>query len=292
MKDVDPELTRGLVKRIDAEIHTDKDIFEYQAKLTSNEFDMRKPLWEVHVIENYDENTSVIFIVVHHLIADGMGILSLITFMNDNHNPDNIQQFREIPFFYYYILPLIYIPYGLFRFSYDAIVRKGDANMYPFALKTGKQSMVKEYHESKCFDLSELKKCYQHFDKMKLNDLVFASISAAFSRHFVELGLPQDKQTHFSCSIPVNMKSQPRCLEEVEFCNSCSLWVAKIPLSTDIEYVMKKNREIFDPGFSFTALRFGVWVVSFIGILPELFARLITRDNSKRLNIIILRVHI
>ena len=120
LKDVDSELGRNQVKRIDADIHTQKDIFEYQAKLTSNEFDMNKPLWEVHVIEDYDDETSIIFIVVHHLIADGMSMMSLITFMNDSHNPNNIIQYRNIPFFYSYIMPIFYTPYGIVRYIIDA----------------------------------------------------------------------------------------------------------------------------------------------------------------------------
>ena len=87
-----------------------------------------------------------------------MGIMSLMTFMNDSHNPDNIIQFREIPFFYYYILPVIYTPFGLLRYIYDGIMTKGDPNMHPFTLKSGKQSMKKEYFETKAYDLSDIKK--------------------------------------------------------------------------------------------------------------------------------------
>lgn len=60
-KEIDAELARNQVKRIDAEIHSQKDINEYLAKLTTKDFDKSKPLWEIHVIEDYDENTSLIF---------------------------------------------------------------------------------------------------------------------------------------------------------------------------------------------------------------------------------------
>ena len=286
-KDTDPELARNWVKKIDAEVHTQKDINEYLAKLSTKDYDKSKPLWEVHVIEDYDENTSVVFVSMHHLLSDGMGIISMITFLNDSHNPNNITQFREIPFFYYYILPILYTPYGLLRYIYEGLNTKGDPNMYPFLLKTGKQSMKKEYYETKYYELADIKKWYGNFDKMKLNDFMFAIISAALSKYFIELGIPEDKQTHFSLSIPINMKPQPKTIDEVQFCNSWSLCLANIPLSTNLEYTMKKNRETFDPGFTLTALRFGVWVVSFMGILPEVFSRLTIRDNSKRLNTII-----
>lgn len=116
---------------------------------------------------------------------------------------------------------------------------------------------------------------------------MFAIISAALSKHIAELGIPEDKQTHFSLSIPINMKPQPKTIDDVQFNNGCSLCLANVPLSTNLEFTMKKNRETFDHGFSLTALRFGVWVVTFMGILPEVFSRLTIRDNSKRLNLII-----
>jgi len=122
---------------------------------------------------------------------------------------------------------------------------------------------------------------------MKLNDFMFASISAALSKYFTELGISEDKQTHFSLSLPVNMKPQPKSIDDVQFKNSCSLVLANVPLSSDINYVMTKNRETFDIGFPLHVLRFGVWVVSCVGFLPEAFARACIRDNSKGLNIII-----
>jgi len=257
------------------------------ARLSERDFDYQKPLWEIHVMEDYSEDTSVMFIRVNHLLSDGMGIMSMFTFMNDNHNPENIAQFREIPFFYYYVLPVLYIPFGLVRYIMGGLKTKGDPNMTPFYLKNDIQSMKKQYFETKYYELSDLRKCYNKFGKMKLNDFMFASISAAISKYFTELGISEDKQTHFSLSLPVNMKPQPKSIDDVQFKNSCSLVLANIPLSSDIGYVMKKNREIFDVGFSLHVLRFGVWVISFMGFLPEAFSRACIRDNSKGLNIII-----
>ena len=52
---------------------------------------------------------------------------------------------------------------------------------------------------------------------MKLNDYMFATISVALSKYFTELGIPEDKQTHFSLSIPINMKPQPKTIDDVQF---------------------------------------------------------------------------
>jgi len=148
------------------------------------DLDRSKPLWEIHVEENYDENTSIVFILVHHILSDGMGIMSLITFMNDEHNPNIVTQYRNIPFLYYYVLPILYIPIGFVRFTIDAIRLKADRNMYPFQLKEEVQTKNKEYFETKLYAFSDLKKCYTQFGRMKLNDFLMASVSAAFSKYF------------------------------------------------------------------------------------------------------------
>lgn len=109
-KDVDSELAKAQVKKIDEDIHDQESLNAYMAKLMSRKMDINKPLWEILVKEDYDEDTSIVFVLVHHILSDGMGIMSLVTFMNDNHNPDNMGSHRSIPFFAYYLLPLIYLP--------------------------------------------------------------------------------------------------------------------------------------------------------------------------------------
>jgi len=95
--------------------------------------------------------------------------------------------------------------------------------MHPFLLKNGVQCNKKSFYESKSYHLNDLRKCYSQFGKMKLNDLMMACISASFSKCFTELGIPEDRQTHFSLSLPINMKPQAKSIEEIQFCNSCSL---------------------------------------------------------------------
>jgi len=60
-----------------------------------------------------------------------------------------------------------------------------------------------------------------------------------------------------------------------------------IPLSSDIDYIMKENRKTLDSGMSLVVLRFGTWVVTFIGSLPEALGRLVMLDNSSKINMII-----
>jgi len=47
-----------------------------------------------------------------------------------------------------------------------------------------------------------------------------------------------------------------------------------VPLSTDIEYVMQKNRKNFDKGHTIGAITFGALVLTSVGLLPDGIARL------------------
>lgn len=119
------------------------------AKLMETELDRSKPLWRVYVKEDYDKNTSVIFFIFDHLVADGMGIISLISQLNDKHGKDLIIQQRQIPFLFNYIIPLLYIPVGLVRIILIGLTYKKDSKMTPLACKNIKQSVHKVYLESR-----------------------------------------------------------------------------------------------------------------------------------------------
>lgn len=285
-KDVPSIGAKMQVKKIEEKVRCQEDINAYMAKSMVKEFDMSKPLWEIHVIEDYDENTSIVFFIMHHLIGDGMSMINLTAFMNDGHNPEMIEH-RSIPFIYMYILPFLYIPLGVYRFIVDSFLVRGDKNMTPFHLKGGVQSKEKVYLESKYYELSDLRKCYSKYENTKLNSYMFATVSVALSKYIEELGIPKEKHTHFSLSIPVNMKPPASSLEDVQFYNTCSIALANVPLSHDISLITKEVKKKLDVSFTLQSLRLGVWMVSFSGSLPEVLYRLMSFENLSGLDMII-----
>ena len=121
-KDSDPILAKNQVKKIDTEIHCQKDIDKYMARLMEKEMNTNKPLWEIHVAENYEDDTSIVFILIHHMLSDGMGIISLITFLNDNQSTESIQHFRDLSFVHKYVFPIVYIPLGIIKYAMSGIL--------------------------------------------------------------------------------------------------------------------------------------------------------------------------
>jgi diacylglycerol O-acyltransferase len=285
-KDVPSKLAKEQVKKIDQNVNCQEDINTYMAKNMVKEFDRSKPLWEIHVIEDYDEDTSMVFFFMHHIIADGMSMVNLMTLMNDNHNPEEMDK-RTIPFVYMYIIPFLYIPLGIYRFIVDSFVVRGDKNMTPLQLKGGVQSKDKIYMESNNYELSDLRKCYSQYVDTKLNSYMFATVSVALSKYLEELGIPKERHTHFSLSVPVNMKPMAYRIEEVQFYNTCSLVLTNVPISQDIAYITKEVKKTWDYRHTLQNLRLGIWIVSFMGAMSEVLYRITSFKNQSALDMII-----
>jgi NRPS condensation-like uncharacterized protein len=49
-------------------------------KISNKRFCNNELLWEIHFVENYQDEQSVIIMKIHHLISDGGGILGLLTY--------------------------------------------------------------------------------------------------------------------------------------------------------------------------------------------------------------------
>ena len=81
-KDIDIEIAKHQIIKIEEDMKTDEDICKFMAKISTLEFDPEKPLWHIFVKEDYEEDTSVLFILVSHFLSDGMGIITLFTMIN------------------------------------------------------------------------------------------------------------------------------------------------------------------------------------------------------------------
>ena len=138
--------------------------------------------------------------------------------------------------------------------------------------------------ESKSYDLKDLRKCYSKYGR-KLNDYMFASISASFSKYFTELGIKN--QTHFTVSVPVNMKPMPTKISEVRFNNEYAPCLTNVPISTDLDFTMSEIRKYFDIGYSIKVARFGMWILTAVGSLPTALSRHCIMDGCHNLDMII-----
>lgn len=53
------------------------------SRLTSRQFDLSRPLWELHVLDGYEGTRSVLVARLHHAMGDGLSLMSLVLAMAD-----------------------------------------------------------------------------------------------------------------------------------------------------------------------------------------------------------------
>ncbi|MFD2450510.1 wax ester/triacylglycerol synthase domain-containing protein [Ideonella paludis] len=53
------------------------------ADLSATPLDMRRPLWQIHLVENLEDGRSALVVRVHHCIADGIALISVMLSITD-----------------------------------------------------------------------------------------------------------------------------------------------------------------------------------------------------------------
>jgi diacylglycerol O-acyltransferase / wax synthase len=83
--ELDPKFDlRSHIHRVALPSPGDKETLqELISDLTATPLDPTKPLWQAHYIENYNNGGSVLFVRIHHCIADGIALIRLLLSMAD-----------------------------------------------------------------------------------------------------------------------------------------------------------------------------------------------------------------
>jgi len=76
---------------------TEKDLVKLAGELMTEVMDRKKPLWEIHVVENLENNRSAMIAKVHHCMVDGISGVDLMKILFDI-TPDSVPPPKpEIP---------------------------------------------------------------------------------------------------------------------------------------------------------------------------------------------------
>ncbi|MDZ7814259.1 MAG: wax ester/triacylglycerol synthase family O-acyltransferase [Ideonella sp.] len=65
------------------------------ADLSATPLDMRRPLWQIHLVENLEEGRSALVVRVHHCIADGIALISVMLSITDGGKAPPKRKRRE-----------------------------------------------------------------------------------------------------------------------------------------------------------------------------------------------------
>ena len=66
---------------------TTADLKRLVGRLASTALDPNKPLWQVHLVDNYNGGQALI-VRIHHCIADGIALIGVLLAMTSEHPAD------------------------------------------------------------------------------------------------------------------------------------------------------------------------------------------------------------
>ena len=92
-KDIDPKVAKNQLIKCEENIKTQEDWINYSNRLMQEYMDYSKPLWEFHLVENYSEDLSAVFVRMHHSFTDGVGFVLLKIILDETNNKGILSSF-------------------------------------------------------------------------------------------------------------------------------------------------------------------------------------------------------
>jgi WS/DGAT/MGAT family acyltransferase len=270
--------------------------------------DKTKPLWQIHIIENYGQG-CVLFIRIHHAIADGIALIRLLLSMTDTEpnlsylgkddkgEEESIKLSKQqsglnlfmraalntsvkaTGFVYDEIMKTIASPSRLTKLAklYGEIGLESSTVLTKLALmpsdsKTslkGKLGVQKSVCWSEPMPLTSIKEISGYF-RCTINDVLMAAVSGALRRYLLERGDDLD-DAEVRMSIPVNVRPESM---EIELGNQFSLVILSLPVNMDdpvrrLRETRKRMRSIKESAEAFV----GYQVMKIMGIPPQALSR-------------------
>ena len=235
------------------------------ADLASSPLDHARPLWQFHLVENYEKG-PVIVCRIHHCIADGIALVQVfLSLTDDSHqarpsakDPRRWKKRRsqESPIFQRLLEPakegidlavhlgqkvigegvsMIQDPAKAQRYAQEAGEIAGElahALALPNDPRTslkGRLGARKEVAWAKPLPLDEVKAVSKAFG-CTVNDVLIACASGALRRYLLECAGPDDVSADIRATVPVNLRPLEHALE---LGNHFGLVFLDLPISLD-----------------------------------------------------------
>ena len=270
--------------------------------------DKTKPLWQIHIIENYGEG-CVLFMRIHHAIADGIALIRLLLSMADtepnlsysgtddtseeeNTKPSKRQSglnlfmraalntsVKTTGLVYDEVMKTIATPSHLPKLAklYGEIGLESTTVLTKLALMPsdsetslkGKLGTQKSVCWSSPMPLASVKEIGVYF-RSTINDVLMAAVSGAIRRYLMERGDDLD-DAEVRVAIPVNVRPESF---DVELGNQFSLVILSLPVNMDdpvrrLRETRKRMRSIKESAEAFV----GFQVMKIMGIPPQALSR-------------------
>jgi len=242
-KDLPKEQCASQVKKCTKNIDNEQGIVEFCNELITTKMDYDKPLWEMHVLENYSSEKSIIFVRVHHAFSDGIGFVSFISCLLDKpYSLSMKKKFVQNSFIseaFYTLFGPIYAIHCTNKLK----ALSSDSQGGKVTETTEEQRQPDKIFLSKEFSFKSVVKCYKRFDKTTFNDYMLAAVSTGFDKWLKQNSIKDAKK--IVVSMPVNVRPLPTKIEELKLGNYFMATRCELPLHSTIEKSIYSCKEAF-----------------------------------------------
>ena len=236
--------------------------------------------YEFLVFENYEDDKSALVLRGHHTLSDGLGLLSLCSFMNTNQQDSMLIQNKPSTPLLPQILFYLASPFYIFKGYLDNFLVKPDTVSHPLRDRkhTGKRILA----ESSLIPLDAIKKVTKRLD-VTVGNLALSLYSLTFNEMFQEQGV---KASKLAIAVPVNMRSMTYSLEEVQIKNMIAVTKMALPLISQISQATEIQKRVKQT-FSYSYMKGNMMIQNFVRFLPIVLIEQIVRQfvNSSDIHI-------
>lgn len=227
----DFQISKHIVRH-EGHVSTREDLFHLFETYYQRSLDFRKSPWECYFIEDFGPNESAFFFKSHHILGDGLAMVSLVVSLAD---PFQDTTFITIPrvspwkVIFCYFMAILRSPI----ICYQTFTRREDKNCFHGPELTG----VKHFHCSEPWPLATLKEI-SHREGVSLNTLVMACTAGALRKYAKAKG---EDVRRLTMLIPYSLRALPTDGSVLPMTNNISVLVFPIDIQEEDNQTRIRN---------------------------------------------------
>lgn len=261
-----------------------EDLDNMITNASNRSWEVDKPLWNIKIVKNVNNERSLVFCQMDHSLGDGIALLNVLqTILDDTPNKVKHTLSRRLE------LPSVRWSHRIVSFLYGCyfgligwVIEQPD----PYnRLKKNKNfdkstsnTASKTFHQTKAYNLSEIKEIKNKMKGTTFNDIIVGVISMAVRRYLEKTQDPivekLDKGTILHAMVAVNVRSRAETDEKTTNLKNdfiCMNFSLPLCYSSAIDVVWKAKAMIDDFKLSPASLLMNHVGGKMAKILPEFF---------------------
>lgn len=242
----------------------------------------------MRLLENYTDTTSLLFVKCHHSFTDGVGVITLFSYLNDSSFcPKLIPKFKKITLLQKLMVAL-FVPAALVvQYNVALFFKLKECNKI-IHTKDGRNSGESRFLCSKVYDFEDLRKSYKQFDKITFNNYVMGILGKSINDWYSKNGVQNPGD--LILTIPVNMKTLPDRVEDINMNNGTSTVTIHLPVYKDLKTAIYTAKTRFDQFYKLPTLLAALNLQAFFSYVPPGIGRAFYKFFTKDIDLVLSNV--